>query len=141
MAGLLAGLTIMVLFVMHDLLLFGPFATPANLVDRVIPAAENFATASTVVRISLFTVIHLLVFTALGLCAVGLLRWSQVTNTVLLAVLYGVVVCTIVFDVSLGLAGAHVNTEPAWPVVMSANAVAGAVMGLVLRLRMRGSVR
>jgi hypothetical protein len=135
LAGFVAGLAVMVLLLVHDFLIFEPFVTPQNLSERLAPFADSLATASIVTRVGAFTVVHLAVFTFLGVGAAALLQWSRLQNTVLFALLYGVVVCTIVFDVSPGLTDMQMKTVPAWPVIIWANAFAGGVMGLVLRFK------
>jgi hypothetical protein len=77
----------MILFFVYDALFFGPLATPDFLSEVLIgreALAADVAVRLRVVRIVIFTVLHLTAFTALGIVLANLFRMSGVRKTLLL---------------------------------------------------------
>lgn len=130
-AGLLGGGLIMIFFLVYDALFFEPFATPDFLSEVLIgreALASDISARLRLVRIAMFTVLHLGAFTALGIVLANLFRLSGVRKRLLLGGLYGLTVCTLVFRGGLHLSGTELLAEPQWPAVMLGNFVAGVVM-------------
>lgn len=130
-AGLLGGGSIMILFLVYDALFFEPFATPDFLSELLLgrdALATDIAARLRLVRIAMFTALHLGAFTALGIVLANLFRMSGVRKRLLLGGLYGLTVCTLVFRAGLHLSGTELLAEPQWPAVMLGNFVAGVVM-------------
>lgn len=144
-AGLLAGVTVAVVFFVTDLAQLSPLATPAALQRAFMgpggtvlefPLEARLA-ALVVFAIHLisFTVLHLLAFAVLGVGAAFVLSGRRFAACMLGGACYGLVVCSTVFYGSLALTGTHLVAEiPGIAAVVGANLVAGAVMGAYLGL-------
>lgn len=88
------------------------------------------------------TLMHLLVFSALGVGAVLLCRVCRVPMNALTAGLYGLLVCSLVFYVAMWLTDAPAVVElPSFGSVLLANLLAGAVMGGYFRAAERRLLR
>ena len=137
-AGLLGGGTIVVLFLVFDTLLFTPLATPDFLAQGLLGRADLAAELSArlrIVRIGMFTGLHLFTFTALGIGLAVFFRMSGVRKTLLLGGLYGLTACTLLFRAGLDLSGTELLVTPQWPAVILGNLLAGIVMVFYLRVR------
>jgi len=147
-AGLLAGVAVAAFFFVTDLARITPLSTPNALAAAVLPQIENgsdfVAIASTFAavqyggRLFAFSLLHLAVFSVLGL-GFGLgARRLGVRTGLLTGAAYGVVVCSLVFLAGALLARGPVLTAvPSLGSVAAANALAGLVMGGFLRARER----
>lgn len=147
-AGLLAGITVAVVFFVTDLVQFAPLSTPAALQQSFIGPGgtmielplEARATAIVIfgVRFVSFTIIHLLAFTVLGVGAALVLGGRPAVACVLGGACYGLLACSAVFYGSLAVSDAQVVAEiPGVLAVLGANLVAGLVMGAYLALGRR----
>ena len=138
-AGLLGGVSIILLFSAYDALFFGPLTTPDRLSQSLLSiedvAAGIGVRLSFVVRIGLFTVFHLGSFAVLGTVLANLFRMSGVRSRLLLGGLYGLTACTVVFFAGLNLSGTQLLAAPEWPALLLGNFVAGVVMGGYLQVR------
>jgi hypothetical protein len=137
-AGLLGGGSIMVIFLGYDALLFEPLATPEFLSGALMGQdvlVLDFAGPLRVVRILMFTILHLAVFAGLGIALTNLLRITGAPESLLLGGLYGLGVCTVLFTLILHWSGVELLAEPQWPAVVMGNFVAGVVMVAYLRVR------
>jgi hypothetical protein len=136
-AGLLGAGSIMILFLVSDALLFRPLATPDFLAQTFLGQeshAADIAGRLRIIRIVMFTVLHLAAFMFLGIVLAEVLRITGFRSTLLRGGLYGATVCSIVFGVSLHLSGTEVSARPGWAAVLLGNFVAGVVMGGYLQL-------
>lgn len=137
-AGLLGGGLIMIFFLVYDALFFRPLATPEFLSEVLLgrkTLAADIAARLRLVRIAVFTVLHMAAFTALGIVLANLFRMSGVRKRPLLGGLYGLTVCTLVFRGGLHVSGTELLAEPQWPAVMLGNFVAGIAMVGYLQAR------
>ena len=137
-AGLLGGVSIMILFLGYDALYFEPLATPDFLAEELIGQgafALDLTHQLRLVRIGIFTVLHLAVFTGLGILLTALFHMTGARESLLLGVLYGLTVCTILFSVVMHLSGTELLADPRWPAEMLGNSIAGVVMVSYLRVR------
>ena len=139
-AGLMAGVAVAVFFLIGDVLRLSPLATPLSLGEILMAPggfevdlpvlAQLVAVVSYGASLVAFTLLHLLVFAALG---VGAVAWFDLKDKPLTAksgALYGLVVCTVVFYAGLLLPmGAVAESVPGLWSVLAANVVAGAVIG------------
>ncbi|MFH1763135.1 MAG: hypothetical protein ABIF09_02985 [Gemmatimonadota bacterium] len=137
-AGLLGGASIMILFLGYDAFSFGPLSTP-DLLAEAITGQEilvlDFAAPLRVARIMMFTVLHLAVFSGLGIILTNLFRMTGARESLLLGGLYGLTVCTVLFSLVLHLSGTELLAQPQWPAVALGNFVAGVVMVGYLKVR------
>lgn len=144
-AGLLAGVTVAVVFFVADLVRLAPIAVPASLQQTFLGPGGTFldfpvearalAIFSFVVRFLSFTIIHLLAFAVLGVGAALVLCGRPLGACAWSGACYGVVVCSAVFYGSLVVTGAHLVAEvPGFLAVLGVNLLAGAVMGAYLGL-------
>jgi hypothetical protein len=143
-AGLLAGLSVIVLFVVYDAARLTPFATPMEL-SRVLfgvggpalgvteSAVSRLTTVATAIfRVLAYTGFHFLVFGGLGVLAARLFtRWGIPANAATGAV-YGLTACTVVLFAAFLLVWPPVTT-PRLVGVLVANALAGAILGTRLK--------
>jgi hypothetical protein len=137
-AGLLAGGAIMVLFLLYDVLLFTPLQTPDFLAQALTglgPPAADTAAGTKLVRMAMFTVLHLMAFIFLGIVLVEFFRITERPKTLLSGGLYGLTACTTLFSAALHLSGTKVSLEPGWPAVLLGNFIAGVVMAGFLKAR------
>ena len=137
-AGMLGGCAIILLFLAYDALSFGPLATPDRLSENLLGLDSLIGDVGVrlgfLVRIGLFTALHLGAFMALGTLLLAFLRYSRVRSRVLFGGLYGVTVCTVAFLAALKVSGAELMATPEWPALLLGNFVAGVVMGSYLEL-------
>jgi len=146
-AGLLAGVAVIAVFFVSDLIRLDPFGTPVALThialgpggqDLDLPLVATMISAATFgVKLIMYTALHFLVFAILGVGAVWCHNGLNTPGNVLTGAVYGLVVCTAVFYGSLTLAGADWLANPGWGGVLAANLVAGAVMGAYLQMTYR----
>ncbi|TFG52715.1 MAG: hypothetical protein E4H37_05185 [Gemmatimonadales bacterium] len=139
-AGLLAGYVVVGLFFVADLVKLAPLATPKALSNNLFgPGGLPFDTPAMLESVTIMsfaghlaavTLMHLLVFSALGVGAVVLCRVCGIPMNALTAALYGLVVCSLVFYVTLWLTDAPAVVElPSFRSVLLVNLLAGTAMG------------
>lgn len=147
-AGLLAGVTVAVVFFVTDLVQLSPLETPTALQQSFVGPGGTILElpleARVVswilfgIRFVSFTIIHLLAFALLGIGAALVLCGRPFGACACGGACYGVLACTAVFYGSVALTGAHLVAEvPGFSAVVGANLVAGAVMGIYLGLARR----
>ncbi len=124
-AGFLAGLTLIVLFFVIDIVARTPLATPQFLSGALL--GETMPEASPV-RMSLYTIAHLGVFTVLGIGAAVFFTGLDVPRNLTIGAAYGLFACSLVFYPALVITGTDILSAPAWPAVFFGNVVAGIVM-------------
>lgn len=136
LAGLLAGGALAVFFFGYDVLWFRPMATPDFLSGALLgggePGAETVVSLRNL-RIAIFTILHLVTFTLLGIIFARFFRFTQLRKTLLAGVLWGLVVCSAVLAAGMQVTGTQMATEPGWPALLAGNVAAGLVMVLFLR--------
>ena len=147
-AGLLAGTVVAAIFFVADLALLTPLATPVALSCTFLgPCEVSFATpfvveSVTIIslgsRLAALTLLHLLVFSALGVGVVALCHYSRVPLNVLTGALYGLVACSVVFYTAVWFSNATtVIVLPSLGSILLVNLLAGAVMGGYFQLASR----
>jgi len=151
-AGLLAGYVVIGLFFVGDLVGLAPLATPEALSNNLLGPRSVFVDSPVLlesVTIMSFaghlvavTLMHLLVFSALGVGAVLLCRVCRVPVNTLTAGLYGLLVCSLVFYTTMWLADAPAVVQlPSIGSVLLVNLLAGAVMGAYFQAASRKALR
>jgi len=139
-AGLLAGYVVIGFFFVADLVQLAPLATPKTLTHSLLgPGGSPFGTPAMLESVTIMsfaghlaavTLMHLLVFSALGVGAVVLCHVCRVPMNALTAALYGLVVCSLVFYVTIWLTDAPTVVElPSFGSILLVNLLAGTVMG------------
>lgn len=129
-AGVLAGLVLVVLFFFYDLGQGTPLRTPAFLWGAMW---QHGVLDPTIGVVMAYTVVHFIVWGALGVLACVATRWAGAPRNVLLGAAYGLFACSLVFYLGLIRAPAElVLNAPAWPAVFFGNALAGVVMFTIL---------
>ncbi len=146
-AGLLAGTVVAATFFVADLARLAPLATPTALscsflgsCDVVLSplVVESVTIISLGVRLAVLTLLHLLVFSALGAGVVALCHYSRVPLNALTGALYGLVACSLVFYTAIWLSNAATVIElPSLWSILLVNLLAGAVMGGYFQLASR----
>jgi hypothetical protein len=145
-AGLLGGAAVAAFFFVGDLLSLHPLATPYALSRTVLgpgsyeiemPVLAQFAAVVAFgSRLLVITVLHFLAFALLGLGAVALFAKFSVPLNLVSGAVYGAVICTSVFYVTLAIADVElVGSVPGFVSVLFANLLAGAVMGGFAQIR------
>lgn len=124
-AGFLAGLTLIVLFFVIDMVARTPLATPQFLSQAFLGSSMPEASP---LRMVVYTVVHLGVFVVLGVVAAAFFTWFEVPRNLTIGAAYGLFACSLVFYPSLIITGTDILAAPAWPVVFFGNVVAGLVM-------------
>lgn len=137
-AGLLGGALIMIFFRVYDGLLFEPLATPEFLAGELMGQeglVGDLSVPLRALRIGVFTVLHLTVFSGLGILLLKLFRMTGARESMLGGGLYGITFCTLLFGLVLQISGTEISAAPQWPALLLANFLAGVVMGGYLDLR------
>ncbi len=139
-AGLLAGYVVIGFFFVGDLVQLAPLATPQALSSSLLgPRGISFDSPILLESVTIMsfaghlvavTLMHLLVFSALGVGAVLSCRVCRVPVNTLTAGLYGLLVCSLVFYTAMWLTDASAVVQlPSIGSVLLVNLLAGAVMG------------
>jgi hypothetical protein len=139
-AGLQAGLSVIVLFFVYDVVTMSPLATPMEF-SRVLfgvggpglGLSESAGTRLTAVATALFRLVaytgfHFLVFAALGVVAAKLFARYRIPANPITGMIFGLTVCTVVLFTAFVLVWPPVTT-PGLVGVLAANAVAGGILG------------
>lgn len=151
-AGLLAGYVVIGFFFVADLVQLAPLATPKALTNSLLrPGGMPFDTPAMLESLTIMsfaghlaaaTLMHLLVFSALGVGAVVLCRVCRVPMNALTAALYGLVVCTLVFYLNIWLIDAPAVVElPSFGSILLVNLLAGTVMGAYFQAASKKALR
>jgi len=153
---LAAGLAVAGYFFVVDLVRLAPLATPLALIRAFLGSGSIQATGGpfrgavvfaaslgdvrSLTLLAVFTLLHILVFTVLGLAAVATFRSAGWPLNLLTGALYGLTVCSAVFYIGLALAGTAAVTVgiPGPASVLVANTLAGAAMGGGVQLMDKG---
>lgn len=144
-AGLAGGLAVAAVFFLGDVLHLEALSTPTALSThffgpggQVINMPEVAGIAGIVTmggRVVAYSLIHLLAFAALGMGAALLLHGRSWLGMMVGGALYGATACTAVFLAGRLISGSPFVVEPLSPTALIlVNALAGAVMGLVLQV-------
>ena len=147
-AGLLAGTVVAATFFVADLARLAPLATPMALNSAFLgPSGMLFndpvllksaAIVTFGVRLVVVTLMHLLVFLALGAGAAALCHACRVPLNALTGALYGLVICSLVFCTAIWLTNAATVVElPSLGSILLVNLLAGAIMGGYFQLASR----
>ena len=134
--GVLAGIVVVVWFVIMDLLAGDPFGTPARLSSAVL--REEF-TRPWPRLIALYTVLHFGVFVAMGVTTNWALRALELEPGVIVAAVFGLFVLNAVHYAGLLVTGVNLLTVVPVLQVTIANVLGGVLMMAYLR-RVHGLV-
>lgn len=136
-AGIVAGLAVIVVFFIYDAVRVAPLATPFELAGVLfgvegpgmgLSGRERLATiAAALFRLLAYTGFHLVVFAVLGAAAVWLFNRLSIPWSLVTGALYGLVVCTAVLYAAFWFVWTGVSA-PSLTGVLLANAVAGMVL-------------
>jgi hypothetical protein len=141
-AGLVAGLAVIVIFFLYDVVRMTPLATPFEMAGILFGTegpgtglsgtGRLAAIASALFRMLAYTGFHFLVFAALGATAVAFFDRLKLPLNVVTGGIYGLVVCTAVLYGAFWLVWSGISA-PSLTGVMLANVVAGVVLALRLQ--------
>lgn len=139
-AGLLAGIAIAVFFVAEGAVHLRPFSVPADLASGLLgqpggggPLGPVGAFAVLAFEVLVYTVIHLLTFVGIGVIAAFLPEEKTFGTSLLGGVLYGSIMCTGLLYATRWILGVPVALDVlGLRLVLLANALAGAIIGVVL---------
>src|SRR5687768_3521581 len=131
-AGFIAAAVFAAWFLIFDVLRGQPLATPAYMSGLLF----SFTTALPAsARLAVFTVIHFLVFGAVGVLISVLTERSRMRPMLSLGIVLGFLLFDIVFYGSVMLLGVNIVRALGWPQVLTANIVAGVTLFAYLRHR------
>lgn len=138
-AGLAAGVSVAVFFLVYDLVRMEPLATPWLLASTVFGApmeisvglgtlawAASVATAAW--GFTLYGLGHFAIFVLIGLGGAWVFRPGGVRGTVVTGALFGMFVGSAAFYGGLSILAPEFVTSPDWRLILLANALAGVVM-------------
>ena len=139
-AGLLAGVAVAGFFFIGDLVRFEPLSTPNALIAQIVGPGGvtldvpliGWAVAAVIFGAQLLklTILHFLVFAVLGLSLVALRDRVGLPLNVGTGALFGLIVCTLVFYLSVAaVSGGVLSGVPSFWAIVAANGLAGAIMG------------
>ena len=132
--GMLAGLVVVVWFLIVDFMAGQPFHTPAALASTL---SHHGARAPTSQLVAAYSVIHFGVFACLGVIAAWALDALQLRPALLWGVIFGIVVQEFVFYAGLFLGGVPPSEVVPWRRVVAANLLSGLALMAYLRRAMR----
>lgn len=134
---MIAGAFLAIGFFFYDLLRFEPLSTPTSLANLLAAGGESTSALAertlVIGRVLSFSGVHLIVFGAVGLLAAWFFRLAEYRKSIWLGALYGLVICSAVFEGGLRLTGTTIATVPRWPAILIGNAIAGVVIVTYLR--------
>lgn len=146
-SGLASGLAVAGYYFVIDLAHLAPLATPVALIGAFLGLgstqsageplrgamafAASLGDVHALALLVIFSLLHILVFTLLGMAAVWAFRSAAWPLNPVTGALYGLTVCSAVFYISLALAGhaAAAIGIPGLVSVLVANTLAGAAIG------------
>jgi len=120
--GMLAGLVVVLWFLVVDSLSGQPFLTPAALASALYNVPFQGPTFRLV---AMYSVVHFGVFALLGVCAAWVIVALQAAPRLLLGVFFGIVVQELLFYTGLFLSGLTPSGIIPWQHVIGANLVSG----------------
>ena len=123
--GLLAGLVVVLWFLVVDSLSGQPFNTPAVLASALYNVPFQ---GPTLRLVAMYSVVHFGVFALLGVCAAWVLVTLHTAPRLLLGVFFGIVVQELLFYTGLFLSGLTPSAIVPWQHVIGANLVSGMVL-------------
>jgi hypothetical protein len=121
--GMLAGLVVVLWFLVVDSLAGNPFGTPAALASAIFD--NRPAVATTFRLVAMYSVLHFGVFALLGVCAAWVMVALHAAPRLLLGVLFGIVVQELLFYTGLFVSGLSPSGIVPWQHVIGANLVSG----------------
>jgi hypothetical protein len=121
--GILAGLVVVLWFLVVDFFAGHPFHTPAALAGAIFD--HRPAAPPTVRLIAMYSVLHFGVFALLGVCAAWVMVALHTAPRLLLGVLFGIVVQELFFYTGLFLSGLAPSGVVPWQHAIGANVVSG----------------
>lgn len=124
--GMLAGLVVVLWFLVVDSIAGHPFATPAALASAIFD--HQRAAATTFRLVAMYSVLHFGVFALLGVCAAWMMTALHTAPRLLLGVIFGIVVQELLFYTGLFVSGLSPSGIVPWPHVIAANLVSGVVL-------------
>jgi hypothetical protein len=139
-AGVLAGLVVAGSFFMADLARLEPLSTPLAFSSGFLGPGglwidspylmQGMVIVSFGGRLAAFSLLHMMVFTVLGIGAVLTCRACGLPLNALTAAVYGLVACSLVFYAGAWVTDAASVVElPAFGTILLVNLLAGVVMG------------
>jgi len=120
--GILAGLVVVLWFLVLDTLAGQPFLTPAALASALYKVPFEGPTFRLV---AMYSVVHFGVFAILGVCAAWVVVALDTTPRLLLGVFFGIVVQELLFYTGLFLSGLTPSGLIPWQHVIGANLASG----------------
>jgi hypothetical protein len=121
--GILAGLVVVLWFLVVDSFNGTPFQTPAALASTIFD--HHPAEATTLRLIAMYSVLHFGVFAVLGVCAAWMVEVLHATPRLLLGLFFGIVVQELFFYTGLILTGLAPSGILPWQHVIGANMLSG----------------
>jgi len=123
--GILAGLVVVLWFLVVDTLAGQPFLTPAALASALYHVPFEGPSFRLV---AMYSVVHFGVFAVLGVCAAWVMVALDAAPRLLLGVFFGIVVQELLFYTGLFLSGLAPSGIIPWQHVIGANLVSGIVL-------------
>lgn len=120
--GILAATTVVVFFLLVDLVQGEPLRTPTFL-GSVLLGREGVQPGFGL--IALYTILHYAVFVALGIAVAGVLERTRAPAALLLGLVIGFLLFDLTFYASVWLTGVDVMQELGWPAFLVGNLLAG----------------
>jgi len=137
--GIYAGIAVLLVFILFNLLRFEPFATHTHLASVVggqqLEGGADMRAALQVVDIfvyakgiATFAALHMGAFVVLGVVAAMLFQAMEIPNNILSGMLYGLTAGSLVFYTGLNFRAGSLAAAPDWRFVLAANALAGLII-------------
>ncbi|HEX7090921.1 MAG TPA: hypothetical protein VF192_12345 [Longimicrobiales bacterium] len=130
-AGILAATALALWFLLVDALERRPLYTPAFLASVLLGREQVVVSVGLV---ALYTLLHYVVFTALGIFMAALLPRVIAAPSLLLGAVLGFLLFDIAFYLGVVVTGVDVVDILGWPEVLAGNVIAGVVLMAALRL-------
>ena len=131
LAGILAATALALWFLVIDALQGRPLHTPAFLASVVLDVEQLRVGAG---MILLYTLLHYIAFTLLGIVMAELLPRIRFAPNILLGAVLGFLLFDVAFYASVLITGVDVVDALGWPPVLAGNVIAGVVLMAGLRL-------
>lgn len=129
-AGALAATAVVLFFLLVDVVQGRPLQTPAFLAGILLGRESTDPGAA---LIAVYTLVHYVVFVALGILVAWFLDRARFPATWLLGLVLGFLLFDLVFYASIVLGGVDVVQTLGWPVFLAGNLLAGVVLVGYLR--------
>lgn len=124
-AGAIGAATLAIFFLIVDLIRGTPLNTPSFIAS--VTAGQSAVEAGPAL-IALYTVIHFVLFIAVGIAATWLVERTRVRPHFLLGAILGFLLFDIVFYAGVIVTGVNVVRALGWPEVLAGNILAGVAM-------------